>query len=115
MEFIEGIDTGILPVVKVLNQHGFKTFESCEGGEGHCYNEPTVRFFGSEFDLIRAYEICRCYGFNVYEAKRVFLKEDIYRDNKSENAMPQGIAWGSPFNELVFAVHSKTQTICLAD
>jgi hypothetical protein len=102
--------------VEILNTHGFKTFESCQGGEGHCYAEPTVRFFGSDFDLIRAYEICQSYRLNVYEAKRVFIKEEVYKDNNSENAMPLGgIAWANPFNELVFAVHSKTGTIYLAD
>ena len=72
------LDPLIRPVVELLNAHGFKTYESCQGGEGHCYQEPTVRFFGSEFDLIRAYEICKCYNINVYEAKRVFIKEDVY-------------------------------------
>lgn len=115
MDSFEYVDTEIRPVVKILNQHGFETFESCQGGDGHCYNEPTVRFFGNEFDLIRAYEICRCYGFNVYKAKRVFIKEDIYIDNQSEKAMPFGIAWANPFNELVFINHEKTGTICLAD
>jgi hypothetical protein len=109
------LDPLIKPVVKLLNSHGFHTFESCQGGEGHCFNEPTVRFFGSEFDLIRAFEICQCYGLNVYEAKRVFIKEDIYRNNKSKHAMPFGIAWANPFNELTFLIHSKTGTIYLAD
>lgn len=107
----DDIDSLILPAVKILNEHGFETFESCQGGEGHCYSEPTVRFFGSEFDLLRAYEICQCYGLNVSEAKRVFIKEDIYRDNKSANVMPFGVAWGKPFNELTFVIHSKTGTI----
>lgn len=108
-----GIDAGIFGAVKILNLHGFKTFESCEGGEGHCYSEPTIRFFGNEFDLIRAYEICQEYGLNVYEAKRVYIKEDVYENNITEHALPFGRAWGKPFNELVFLNHSKTGTIYL--
>lgn len=111
MDFLDYIDKGILPAVEILIKHGFITFESCQGGDGHCFSEPTVRFFGSEFDLIRAYEICRCYGLNVFEAKRVFIKEDIYRDNISEKAMPFGIAWANPFNELTFIIHSRTGSI----
>lgn len=107
------IDPLILPAVKILNEHGFETFESCQGGEGHCYPEPTIRFFGDEFDLIRAYEICGCYGINVYEVKRVFIKEDVYKENKSKNAMPLGIAWGKPFNEITFVIHNSTGTIFL--
>jgi hypothetical protein len=106
-----GIDSGILPAVEILNKHGFITFESCQGGKGHYFEMPTVRFIGQEFDLIRAYEICECYGLNVYEAKRVYAKEDVYQDNKSEKAMPFGIAWGSPYNELTFVVHSQTKSI----
>lgn len=109
------IDKGIRPAVAILNNHGFTTFESCEGGNGHCFTEPTVRFYGSEFDLLRAYDICRSYGLNVYEAKRVFIKEDVYRGDESKNAMPIGIAWANPFNELVFAIHVKTGTIYLPD
>ncbi len=107
------IDPLILPAVKILNNHGFETFESCQGGEGHCYHEPTVRFFGDEFSLIRAYETCRCYGLNVSAAKRVFMKVDVYKNNISANEMPFGIAWGEPFNEITFVIHSKTGTIFL--
>lgn len=114
-EILNVVDEGIRPVVEILNNHGFKTFESCEGSDGHCYKEPTVRFYGSEFDLIRAFEICQSYRLNVFEAKRVFVKEDVYQFNESKNAMPFGMAWGSPFNELVFAIHSETGTIFLAD
>jgi len=112
---IEGLDILISPVVDILNKHGFVTFESCQGGQGHCYSEPTVRFFGSEFDLIKAYELCQCYGVAVLEGKRVYRKEDIYKNNKSENQMPLGYAWGSPFNELTFVIHSKTGTTFLPD
>lgn len=38
-----GIDEGILPVVMVLNDAGFDTFSSCQGGEGHAFASPTVR------------------------------------------------------------------------
>lgn len=113
--FFENIDPLILPVVKILNAHGFKTFESCQGGEGHCYSDATVRFFGTEFDLIRAYEICQCYKLNVYEVKRVFIKEDIYKNNNSINRMPIGSAWSKPFNEITFLIHQKSGTIFLAD
>ncbi len=112
-DFSKYIDPLILPAVEILNKHGFKTFESCQGNEGHCYSEPTVRFFGDEFDLIRAYETCECYRLNVSEAKRVFIKVDVYENNVSVNNIPFGITWGKPFNELTFVIHSKTGTIYL--
>jgi hypothetical protein len=113
MLFDPPIDKKILPAVEVLNKHGFKTFESCEGGEGHSYAEPTVRFFGSEFDLIRAFEICEVYKLAVLEAKRVYRREDIYKENKSENNIACGASWENPFNELTFVIHSTTGTIYL--
>lgn len=109
----EGVDPLILPAVKLLNEHGFQTFESCQGGEGHCYDVPTVRFFGTEHELIRAFEICQAYSLNVFNAKRVFRKEDIYTNQGvgEGNEMPKGTAWCIPFNEIEFVMHSKTGTI----
>jgi hypothetical protein len=40
------LDPGIAPFVEALNAEGVETFESCEGGSGHAYPEPTVRFHG---------------------------------------------------------------------
>jgi len=111
VDFASFIDAGILPAVEILNEQGFETFESCQGGEGHCYEDPTVRFFGSEFDLIRAYETCRAFGLNVFEAKRVFRKADVYVDNNTPAVKSVGETWDKPFNELVFLIHSKTGTI----
>lgn len=40
------LDIGIARAVHVLREAGIETFESCEGGNGHAYAEPTVRFHG---------------------------------------------------------------------
>ncbi|MBL7810539.1 MAG: hypothetical protein JNN28_22135 [Saprospiraceae bacterium] len=108
---INSLDEGIRDVVVLLNKYGFKTFESCEGGKGHCYDVPTVRFFGDEFDLIRAYELCTIHRMNVAEAKRVYRKTDVY--SEVTNGVPIGENWDRPFNELTFSVHSNTGTIYL--
>lgn len=71
------IDALILPAVEVLNTHGFTTYESCQGVGSHCFSEPTIRLYGNEFDLIRAYEICRTYRMDVYEQKE-FLSKKIF-------------------------------------
>jgi hypothetical protein len=113
LSYPDNVDELILPAVKVLNEHGFKTFESCQGGEGHCFSEPTVRFFGSEWDLIKAFEICQAYNMVAFQARRVYLKEDIY-DNHGVgelNGMPRGRGWGIPFNEIEFLINSDTGTI----
>jgi len=40
------IDPGIVLAVKILKDAGISTIESCEGGDGHAYREPTVKFAG---------------------------------------------------------------------
>lgn len=37
----ESLDDGIREAVRVLAQAGVETFESCQGGDGHAYPEPT--------------------------------------------------------------------------
>jgi len=108
---VKNLDDGIKDAVILLNKFGFKTFESCQGGKGHCYDVPTIRFFGDEFDLIRAYELCMLHSINVYEAKRVYRKTSVYLD--ATNGDNIGENWDKPYNELTFSVHSKTGTIYL--
>lgn len=93
----DNLDNGISAVVIFLNRHGIKTFESCEGGDGHAFAEPTVRFFGDEFDL------CELNGFLVSEAHRVYRKAPYY-DETDLNNIKQGVGliYDKPFNELVF-------------
>lgn len=45
-EYDPALDPGIARAVSVLSSAGVETFESCEGGSGHAYPEPTVRFHG---------------------------------------------------------------------
>ena len=44
---IEGLDPGIAHIVWVLQEAGVETFESCQGGDGHAFDRPTVRFDGT--------------------------------------------------------------------
>jgi hypothetical protein len=43
------LDVGIARAVAVLRNAGVETYESCEGGEGHAYLEPAVRFHGGTY------------------------------------------------------------------
>lgn len=98
----EGLDELIMPAVKVLRDHGFKTFESCQSGPGHCFPEPTVRFEGTEFDLIRAYDICESYGLPVWEVRRVYRKTEICVKDAKGLSHSLGDIWEYPFNEITF-------------
>ena len=45
-EYSPPLDPGIARAVHILRDAGVETYESCEGGEGHSYLEPTIRFHG---------------------------------------------------------------------
>ena len=47
---LETLDRGIRDQVAALRECVVETFESCEGGPGHAYPEPTVRFYGEAPD-----------------------------------------------------------------
>ena len=109
----ESLDAGIRGAVLLLNSFGFKTYESCEGGIGHCVQDAFVSFEGDEYDLLRAFEICRLHGLNVHEALRVFSRTDYCKNNDSINGKFIGETWDKPYNRLVFLKHSQTGTIYL--
>ena len=57
MDFEPELDQGIAPYVEVLIEGGIETFESCQGGEGHAFPEPTIRFHGDRSEGFRALAI----------------------------------------------------------
>jgi hypothetical protein len=70
------IDKGIAREVRVLWENGVETFESCEGGKGHPFPEPTVRFFGGQAEGFRALGIALLHGLRVSELRRYWSVED---------------------------------------
>ena len=66
------LDRWISYVVKVLRDGGIETYESCQGGPGHSYLEPVVRFHGQPPEGYRAVAIALTYGLPVYSLRRVW-------------------------------------------
>jgi hypothetical protein len=66
----EGLDAGIAPYVEILRTAGVETFESCQGGEGHCFPEPTIRFAGQRSEGFRALAVALDYGLPVRAIRR---------------------------------------------
>lgn len=64
------LDVGIARFVKILSGNGIETFESCEGGHGHCFTEPTVRFHGNQCEGFRALSIAHNFGLPVSDIRR---------------------------------------------
>lgn len=44
----QGLDEGIRFAVRVLHARGIETAQSCEGGERHSYDHPTVDLIGAQ-------------------------------------------------------------------
>jgi hypothetical protein len=47
-----------------------ETFESCEGGAGHSFADPTVRFYGERSEGFRALAVAQAYGLPVLDLRR---------------------------------------------
>jgi hypothetical protein len=72
----EDIDADIRPIVKVLYENGIETTESCQGGQGHPFPEPTVRFCGGHAEGFKAFAIAREHGIQVTAIRRAYSVQD---------------------------------------
>ncbi len=70
--FSSPLDPGIKAAVEILRAAGVETFESCEGGPGHAYPEPTVRFAGPHSDGFRALAVALQANLRVLTLRRVW-------------------------------------------
>lgn len=84
------LDAGIVRAVEVLSAAGIETYESCQGGDGHAFTEPTVRFYGDRSEGFRALDIALKNGLPVRDLRRFWSVID---------GEPVGPHW-----ELVFSV-----------
>jgi len=66
------LDVGICDAVEVLRKAGVETFESCEGGSGHAYPEPTDRFHGDQAEGFKALAAAMRGGLKVAALRRTW-------------------------------------------
>jgi hypothetical protein len=66
------LDDGIREIVITLIANGVETFESCEGGPGHSFPEPTVRFEGAASEGLRAISVALENGLPVRRLRQVW-------------------------------------------
>jgi len=93
--FYPPLEAGIGDMVLTLRKHQVETFESCEGGAGHAYPVPTVRFYGDIAEGFRALAAAMKEGLPVEELRRVW---------PIHNNEPTGPWW-----ELTFAIGRTPQ------
>jgi len=75
-DFDPPLDEGIRDAVLLLRQAGIETFASCEGGEGHAYHEPTIRFHGDRSEGYRALAVALQHALPVIDLKRTWMVVD---------------------------------------
>lgn len=66
------LDVGIRHAVLVLRRGGIETFESCEGGGGHAFPEPTIRFHGDMASGFRAFAVAKEAGLPVFSLRLAY-------------------------------------------
>lgn len=88
---IPGLDPGIARFVAVLAGNGIETYESCQGGPGHAFAEPTVRFHGGQAEGFRAFAVAANHGLPVLEIRRFWSIVD---------GEPTGPHWEMTFRAL---------------
>jgi hypothetical protein len=74
--FVPGLDKGIEQFVLTLRRGGIETYESCEGGDGHAYTEPTIRFHGDASEGFRAYAWAKQHALPVSKLGRIWTDID---------------------------------------
>jgi hypothetical protein len=70
------MDEGIAPFVHALRSAGIETSESCEGGNGHVFPEPTIRFCGGVGEGFRALAEALRQRLPVYALRRMWTVDD---------------------------------------
>lgn len=66
------LDRAIAYAVKVLRDAGIETCESCEGGTGHAFPEPTIRFHGKRGEGFKAVACALAHNLPVNELRRTW-------------------------------------------
>lgn len=66
------VDPGIMQAVLTLRSGGVETIESCEGGDGHSFPEPTIRFNGDSWAGYRAFALAMEHGLKVASVRQVY-------------------------------------------
>ena len=61
-------------ILKAIEQ--IETYESCEGGAGHAYLEPTIRFYGQIQEGFRALAVALENGLPVSEIRQFWSIQD---------------------------------------
>ena len=88
------LDAGIAPAVMLLREAGFGTFTSCQGGEGHAFEEPTIRFLITD-NGDQAVKVLMDAGYLVSDLRRIttYVKTVDNRPQYSADEFWEIVLW----------------------
>jgi len=100
------LDPGIELYVTTLRRWGVGTCQSCQGGLGHSYPEPTVEFHGDSGALHHALWVALSHGLPVVEVRRSWNVIDMELRNPVWQMIfkPQEVDPGDPILEEIRAI-----------
>lgn len=72
------LDPEIRGVVMMLRAAGLKTFSSCSGNPGHCFDYPAVRIEAEDLPAARALtlEVLKAQGYDGYYVKEYYSSQE---------------------------------------
>lgn len=79
------IDPGIVGLVRLLNESGFSTIGSCEGGEGHTFSLPTIQIANRGTIAATRQELCT---FLLSRGAHGFTISEVYMHQSSHDPEP---------------------------
>ena len=83
------VDTHIIPVIALLNDNGFRTLESCQSGQGHGYDAPTVILDDMEdAELDQARHLLRQHGYTLADTERDYYSDSRILIMRLESILP---------------------------
>lgn len=98
-EKIAGLDPEIQTIVNLLRSQGVETCQSCQGGTGHSYPDPTVDFVGTESAGWKALAIAIDFAMPVFELRRKW---------RIDHTMPTECLWQLVFVKSKLAAFNKS-------
>lgn len=74
------LDRGIEKAVMILRESGINTIESCEGGAGQAFPDPTIVFTGGKAEGYKALSVALHHGLAVVQLRRVWARNRLRAD-----------------------------------
>lgn len=109
--FYQKIDAGIRFAVRVLHAAGIETCQSCEGGDGHAYHDPTVDLVADDGAGLRAVAALSDYGLDVLALAMVWpVRHGLIVDRIWRVTLRR--AWPERANEQPGFIHGYVATPC---